>query len=56
LVAGLAWNEAIRGLIDYAFPVSVNLLLAKFGYAIIMTIVLVILSIYITHAILREKK
>ena len=56
IVAGLAWNEAIRAFIDYAFPLSANSLLAKFGYAVIMTIVVVILSMYITRAILREKK
>lgn len=48
LVAGLAWNEAIKGLIDKIFPLaSAGGLLAKFIYAVVITIIIVILSIYI---------
>jgi len=56
IVAGLAWNDAIRALIDYVFPVSANSLWAKFLYAIIVTIGVVALSIYITKALLRKKE
>jgi hypothetical protein len=44
LVAGLAWNDAVKSLIDYLFPLTKNTLLAKFIYAIIITIIVVILS------------
>ncbi|KKQ28118.1 MAG: hypothetical protein US42_C0002G0073 [Candidatus Magasanikbacteria bacterium GW2011_GWC2_37_14] len=48
LVAGLAWNEAIKGLIERYFPLaSGGGLLAKFIYAVIITIVIVVVSIYI---------
>lgn len=47
LVAGLAWNEAIKALIDSLFPLSKDSLPAKFIYAIIITIVVVIVSIYL---------
>ena len=47
LVAGLAWNEAIKGLIDYFFPAQGNGLWAKFVYAAILTIVLVIFGVYL---------
>jgi len=47
LVAGLAWNEAIKGLIDYLFPVTANSVLAKFIYAIIITVMVVVISIYL---------
>ena len=46
LVAGLAWNEAIKALIEYLFPLSQNGILAKFIYAIVITILLVIISMY----------
>jgi hypothetical protein len=56
IVAGLAWNEAIRALIDYVFPVSANSLLAKFLYAIVVTIAIVVLSVYLTKTLLRKKE
>ncbi|MDE2001502.1 MAG: hypothetical protein KGI60_02965 [Patescibacteria group bacterium] len=40
-VAGLAWNQAIKSLIDYLFPLNGNSILAQFLYAIIVTAVLV---------------
>lgn len=54
-VAGLAWNEAIKELIDYLFPVS-NSLLAKFIYAIIMTFVVVIISLYLVRLFRKQKE
>ncbi|MCX6759451.1 MAG: DUF5654 family protein [Candidatus Nealsonbacteria bacterium] len=47
LVAGLAWNEAIKSLIEYLFPLSRNTLLLKFVYAALITLVLVFISIYL---------
>ena len=46
LVAGLAWNDAIKALIDYLFPLSQNGLLAKFIYAAFITAFVVFVSIY----------
>ncbi len=54
LVAGLAWNEAIKELIDYLFPIS-NSLLAKFIYAIIMTFVVILISLYLVKLLKKEK-
>ena len=47
LVAGLAWNDAIRSLIEYWFPVEQNNILAKFIYAVLITITLVIVTVYV---------
>ncbi len=48
LVAGLAWNEAIKGLIDSIYPAtSGGGLGAKFIYAIFVTIGIVIVSSYL---------
>ena len=43
-VAGLAWNEAIKSLIDTLFVIEKDSLLAKFIYAIVVTILVVIVS------------
>ncbi len=56
LVAGLAWNEAVKSLIEYIFPTSQNTLLAKFVYALVLTVILVTVSSYLARLIKREKK
>lgn len=47
LVAGLAWNDAIRALIDHFFPTGNNSLPAKFGYAALITLLVVILTVWL---------
>lgn len=49
IVAGLAWNEAIKALIEIIFPKTENTLIAKFIYATIVTVVLVIVSLAMTR-------
>ena len=56
LVAGLAWNEAIKSLIEYIFPLSRNTLLLKFVYAILITLVLVFISSYLVKLLKSEEK
>jgi len=46
LVAALAWNEAIKTLFETFFPKK-NELIGKFIYAIIVTIVVVIISLHL---------
>lgn len=47
LVAGLAWNEAIKSFINYFFPMQQNGMVAQFVYAVIITLVLVVVTVYI---------
>lgn len=47
LVAGLAWNEAIKSFIDIIFTLDKNSLVAKFAYAIAVTLVVVVISNYL---------
>ncbi|MDO8604441.1 MAG: DUF5654 family protein [bacterium] len=55
IVVGLAWNEAIKGLIEYVYPASsANSLFAKFLYAVVITIIVVIVTMYIVRT--PEKK
>ena len=44
LVAGLAWNNAIGSFIKYFFPLDSTGLIAQVIYAVIITVIVVILS------------
>ena len=54
LVAGLAWNDAIKSLIDTLIKQPGNSILIKFLYAIGVTVVIVIITVYLVKLI--EKK
>jgi len=56
LIAGLAWNDAIKSFIEYFFPVAQNTMLAKFLYAVIITIALVIFSYYLGKILTADSK
>ncbi|MFA5750879.1 MAG: DUF5654 family protein [Candidatus Paceibacterota bacterium] len=47
VVAGLAWNDAIRSLIDTVFVFSKDGILVKFLYALLITIVVIVIGRYI---------
>jgi len=47
LVASLAWNEAIKDLIEYILPLSKGTILAKFIYAGILTLIVVVILNYL---------
>ncbi|MEX1063999.1 MAG: DUF5654 family protein [Candidatus Paceibacterota bacterium] len=55
LVAGLAWNDAIRGLIDTLFPKASNTIIAKFIYAAAITIVVILISHYLLRIFRKEE-
>lgn len=46
LVVGLAWNDAIKSVIEYIFPLDKNSILAKLVYALLVTIIVVLVSAY----------
>ncbi len=56
LVAGLAWNEAIQALIKNIFPLDNNSVIAKFIYAVLMTLLLVVIAMYLTKLIGTDKE
>lgn len=55
LVAGLAWNDAIKSLIESFFPFSKSGVWAKFAYAGIVTYVIVLVSLYLIKPEEKEK-
>lgn len=54
-VAGLAWNDAIKSFIDQFFPADKSSILIKLLYAIIVTVTIVLVSIYLVKSS-EEKK
>ncbi|MBI2054050.1 MAG: hypothetical protein HYT36_01840 [Candidatus Staskawiczbacteria bacterium] len=45
-VVGLAWNDAIKTLIEYFFPLNKESVLAKIFYAFLVTMIIVLATIY----------
>ncbi len=56
LVAGLAWNDAIQTLIAYLYPLPENTLSAKFMYAVIISVVVVLISVSMSRLFHRLNK
>jgi divalent metal cation (Fe/Co/Zn/Cd) transporter len=56
LVAALAWNEAIKAFFAKFFPQPGGNLLALFGYALFITIIVVIITVQLGRAVNLAKK
>ncbi|MEI6587386.1 MAG: DUF5654 family protein [Candidatus Moraniibacteriota bacterium] len=56
LVAGLAWNDAIKSFIEYFFPQDQNSLKAKLVYALVITFVVAVASFYLMRLEKKEEK
>ncbi len=56
LVAGLAWNEAITEAIKQAFPFGADSIWAKFIYAAVITLFVVIVSLYLGKLLGAKEK
>lgn len=56
LVAGLAWNDAIKSLIELLFPDSENTIIIKLAYALVLTIILVVITIQLSKLMSKEDK
>jgi len=56
LVAGLAWNDAIKAFIDSIYPADGNGgITAKFIYAVVITVFVVVISVYLTRLAAKDK-
>jgi hypothetical protein len=55
LVAGLAWNDAIKSLIEYYFPLTDQSVWAKVIYATILTLIIVLISVYLMRITKRQE-
>ncbi len=54
LVAGLAWNDAIKALIEYLFPLGKDGIPAKFVYAAVISLLVVLLTVFLVRWSERE--
>jgi len=54
-VVALAWNDAIKTFIENIFPLDKNGIFAKFIYALLMTVIIVIATIILTKRTEQEK-
>ncbi len=55
-VAGLAWRDLSMSLVEYLFPMGKDTILAKFIYAVLISIALAFASIYVLRFIGKTKK
>jgi len=56
LVAGLAWNDAIKAAIEYLFPLEKDGISAKFIYAAVISLVVIVFSMYLARWLKGEEK
>ncbi|MBI1866357.1 MAG: hypothetical protein HY005_00290 [Candidatus Staskawiczbacteria bacterium] len=53
-VVGLAWNDAIKTLIEYSFPLNKDSIFAKLVYAFLITFIAVIATVYFVKSTEKE--
>ena len=53
-VVGLAWNDAIKTLIEYFFPLNQDNILAKLIYAFFVTLIVVLATVYFVKSTEKE--
>ena len=51
LVAGLAWNDAIKFVIDYFIPKTENTIIAKVLYAFVLTFIVGAVLFYVEKSL-----
>jgi hypothetical protein len=51
VVAGLAWNDAVKAAITYFFPAQTSNIAAQFIYALAMTFIVVVLTMILRRVI-----
>jgi len=51
VVAGLAWNDAVKAAITHFFPAETSSIAAQFLYALLMTVVVVLLTLVLRRVI-----
>lgn len=56
LVAGLAWNEAIKSAIDYLFPLSKDGVWPKLIYAVLVTLLVVLVTLILSHFLGKKEE
>ncbi len=55
-VVGLAWNDAIKTSIEYFFPLNRGSIFAKLTYALLITFIVVLATVYFVKSTERESE
>lgn len=55
VVAGLAWNDAIASSIDIIFPGDASSIIAKCTYAVLVTVLVVLLTVGIKRILAKKE-
>ena len=55
-VVGLAWNDAIKTLIEYFFPLNKDNIFVKLVYAFLMTLIVVLATVYFVKSTEKESE
>jgi hydrogenase-4 membrane subunit HyfE len=56
LVAGLAWSDTLKAIIEALFPFGKESIWLMILYAVVITLIVVLASFYLTRAINKEQK
>lgn len=56
LVAALAWNDAVKALFEKVFGTAGEQIVAKFWYALIVTTLVVVVTVYLSRMLNKEEK
>lgn len=54
LIVGLAWNDAIKAFIEAVFPFKADSIVAKFAYAIILTLIIILVINWLNKSVIKE--
>jgi len=55
-IVGLAWRDATQALVEYIYPEGSGSIIFLFAYAIVFTIIVVVLGRYSTRLFLDEEQ
>ncbi len=56
LVAGLAWNDAVKSLIEHFYPGDKTTVLAKGIYAVVLSVVIGLISYFLLRFTMTDEK
>ncbi|MGE3278203.1 MAG: DUF5654 family protein [Candidatus Altimarinota bacterium] len=55
LVGALAWNDAIKALIETLYDADRNTIMAKFIYAIVISILVILIGVYLSQMTVEKE-
>ena len=56
LVGALAWNDAIKALIETLYEADRNTVTAKFIYAVVISVIVILIGVYLSRIVSEKEK